>query len=80
MTAVWDRSGHWRFPVQLAADVSEPVSAIDPRTMASAMLDIALATSGCDTVTVLNKQRLTEGKKPLRIASKRSPVSIDKAI
>jgi len=58
----------WKLCTNMGADDGEPFSAIGPRTMASATLDIALAASGCDSVTVLHKPRLLSDNGPCYIA------------
>jgi transposase InsO family protein len=48
----------WKLCATMKAEDGEPSSAIGPRTMASATLDLALAASGLDRVTVLHRPRL----------------------
>jgi hypothetical protein len=48
----------WKLCTNMGADDCEPFPAIGPRTSASAKFDIALATSGCDSFTVLHKPLL----------------------
>ncbi len=48
----------WKLCATMRASDAEPSSAIGPRTMASATLDLALAASGLDQVTVLHRPRL----------------------